>query len=164
MSWKRGFCQFNWRCGTRRRICVVHLLPRGPGHISSKRRCQSKRQQFLPRCSLALNPTPDLVLAPPSPLLPTAAGLPVASSCLLSCLSPDFLFLSAPKIGAEAKALCPRTYPAPLLGKKDEIRWKGIQKRSHNRRSNGSFEIQGDARDRQHECGQGRSGRPEVVL
>ena len=99
----------------------------------------------------------------PSPLLPTAAGLPVASSCLLSCLSPDFLFLSAPKIGAEAKALCPRTYPAPLLGKKDEIRWKGIQKRSHNRRSNGSFEIQGDARDHQHGCGQSRSGRPEAV-
>ena len=136
---------------------------RSPGHISSKRRCQSKRQQFPPP-SLALNPTPDLVLAPP-PLLPTAAGLPVASSCLLSCLSPDFLFLSAPKIGAEAKALCPRTrtYPAPLLGKKDEIRWKAIQKRSHNRRSNGSFEIQGDARDHQQGCGQGRSGRPEAV-
>ena len=101
----------------------------------------------------------------PSPLLPSdrGAGLPVASSCLLSCLSPDFLFLSAPKIGAEAKALCPRTYPAPLLGKKDEIRWKGIQKRSHNRRSNGSFEIQGDSRDHQHGCGQCRSGRPEAV-
>ena len=161
MSWKRGFCQFNWRCGTRRRTCVVHLLPRGPGHISSKRRCQSKRQQF---AALFARPKPNTrSRSCPSPLLPTAAGLPVASSCLLSCLSPDFLFLSAPKIGAEAKALCPRTYPAPLLGKKDEIRWRGIQKRSHNRRSNGSFEIQGDARDRQHECGQGRSGRPEAV-
>ena len=73
MSWKRGFCQFNWRCGTRRRTCVVHLLPRGPGHISSKRRCQSKRQQFLPRCSLALNPTPDLVLAPPPSFRPRPA-------------------------------------------------------------------------------------------
>ena len=53
---------------------------RSPGHISSKRRCQSKRQQFLPRCSLALNPTPDLVLAPPS-FRPRPRGRP--TSCVV---------------------------------------------------------------------------------